>query len=93
MFTLLVLERLMAEIAHLEENADPECHHSFCPQEFPSELNELYKTSEHYRRSSQYSQRRFDDASSEEKLDLLPRERRFLPCHYFDYMCGSSTGS
>ena len=29
----------------------------------------------------------------EDRLRRLPPEQRFLPCHYFDYMCGSGTGA
>ncbi|KAL9106719.1 MAG: hypothetical protein Q9227_008288 [Pyrenula ochraceoflavens] len=26
------------------------------------------------------------------ELEHLPKDRRYLPCHYFDYICGTSTG-
>lgn len=27
------------------------------------------------------------------ELEALSPARRYLPCHYFDYICGSSTGA
>ena len=84
LWTLLVMQNLMGAIADKEE-AD-ENFHSFCPRPWPAELaSDLTK---------EEMEKKLDAGDSdEEKLRALRRDRRYLPCHYFDYICGSSTGA
>ena len=40
------------------------------------------------------SRRERESLATEDPLCCqLPLEDRFLPCHYFDYICGSGTGA
>lgn len=74
----------MEDIADIEA-ADGNVH-SFCPRPWPLELaSDLTK---------EETQKKQDAPDSDEKKFLaLRRDRRYLPCHYFDYICGSSTGA
>ena len=64
-----------------EENDD--CH-SFYPQGFPDHVSHVTRSEE--------EGNRLDRLHSHEHFKALDKEKRYLPCHYFDYMGGTSTG-
>jgi hypothetical protein len=86
LWSLLVLLKLMGIIAEEEENlaTDDSERHSFYPQDFPANVSHLDMNEEE-------SQRLYHIQSHEE-YKAWDRERRYLPCHYFDYIGGTSTG-
>lgn len=57
-------------------------YHSFHPQDYPENVS-------HVRRSPQ--ERRFLRVQRPE--EALDPARRYLPCHYFDFIGGTSTGA
>jgi hypothetical protein len=61
--------------------------HSFWPQSFPEHVTQTPFT---------FAETRKMKRQLEDKLldhcDALRDARKFLPCHYFDLICGSSTG-
>ena len=60
--------------------------HSFYPQAWPENVCQAPLTDEEARPiMAAYD--------AEMKLRALPRTRRYLPCHYFDHVCGSNTGA
>ena len=77
----------MEFVAEAEEKEDEdEIYHSFSPQSWPSHVSPAPLTPE--------EKTRVDEADGEEaKARALPKVRRYLPCHYFDNICGSSTGA
>lgn len=75
----------MGYIAEVEEE-DVTTYHSFSPQSWPRDVSQIPLTNE--------ERNRVDEAESpEERARALPCTRRYLPCHYFDSICGSSTGA
>ena len=85
-WSLLALERLMDFVSEAEEDLDRWTYHSFHPEPWPDDVSQLPLTEE--------QRTRITDADNEvDKARLLPRARRYLPCHYFDNICGSSTGA
>ena len=90
LWTLLVLKMLMYFIAEEEERLSPDndndCH-SFYPQNFPANVSHLeMNTVENTRLES------LDHTQSHQQFKAWDAEKRFLPCHYFDYIGGTSTG-
>ena len=86
-WSLLALDKLMEFIAEVEEEKeDEDIYHSFHPQSWPKDVSQIPLTDEEQTRSD-------DEASEEHKVRVLPGSRRYLPCHYFDNICGSSTGA
>lgn len=100
-----MLEELMTRIAREEErwNEGPEADevepsdeendlnglHSFWPEEWPANVcHGPYEAEECNRLQKVRS-----DSSKKAKCQAYKRSRRFLPCHYFDYIFGSSTGA
>ena len=84
-WSLLVLDKLMDCIAEQEEMYD-DIYHSFLPQKWPGDVSQVSL--------SDVEQTRINDANNDvDKTRALPRTRRYLPCHYFDSICGSSTGA
>lgn len=93
-WTLLVLERLMMSIADeerayagaysREQQAE---HHSFWPHPFPENATQGPFSLDEER------QLKLADGDQAAKCNALKDARKFLPCHYFDYICGSSTGA
>ena len=69
----------------LEEGKE-EIDHSFDPEPWPDHVCQAPLTPE----DEESIKSAWD---SKEKLRRTPRTRRYLPCHYFDYVCGSSTGA
>ncbi|KAH3907616.1 hypothetical protein HBI56_179990 [Parastagonospora nodorum] len=88
-WTLLVLQQLMICIAREESRQmnGSEEHHSFYPSQFPSNVTRGdYNDEEKEKRRLAPGHRAFTWA-------CVRDARKFLPCHYFDYICGSSTGA
>lgn len=83
-WTLLALQRLVVYIGAEEEKEGID--HSFHPQRWPENVYQAPLTTE----EEGPINAAYDP---EEKLRRLPRTRRYLPCHYFDHICGSSTGA
>lgn len=83
-WTLLALQTLVDYIGAEEEREG--IHHSFHPQKWPENVYQAPLTPE--------EEARINEAYDPEvKTRKLPRTRRYLPCHYFDHICGSSTGA
>jgi hypothetical protein len=85
-----MLQKLMEHIGEEEENEadDKICEmlHSFWPEEWPENVSQVDLSK---REKDQWDRARTPAA----KLRALKRSRRYLPCHYFDYICGTSTGA
>jgi hypothetical protein len=83
-WSLLALQKLMEYIA--EEEIPVQHEHSFSPQLYPDNVSQ-----------GPFTEKETNDLSAaadhEAKFRALSNARRFLPCHYFDYICGSSTGA
>jgi hypothetical protein len=69
--------------------------HSFWPEEYPPNVSHVPPTGPESSINDQYEQYRDErdahDASPENFRRWQP-SRRYLPCHYFDYIAGTSTG-
>ena len=91
-WSLLVLNKLMEEIAHIEQALDENVRldegngHSFHPEKYPRYVSRDLSDDEMKRL-------RKGENADREDFQALNNNRRYLPCHYFDYICGSSTGS
>ena len=87
-WSLLALNKLMEFVADEEETSehDDQRHdHSFVPHEWPSHVSHVWNEEE---------RRRLDDLKAHEKEYVaLDKQKRYLPCHYFDYIGGTSTGA
>ncbi|KAH5400365.1 hypothetical protein HBI47_197860 [Parastagonospora nodorum] len=88
-WTLLVLQQLMKYIANeeLKRKDDDDEHHSFFPSQFPEHVTQG-KDDEDERRKQQAA-----PGARVFTWEYVREARKFLPCHYFDYICGSSTGA
>jgi hypothetical protein len=80
----LALDKLMEFIADIEQRH--EVDHSFAPEVYPENASQGPFTED-----ENQDLRDADDA--EAKCRALSETRRYIPCHYFDYICGSSTGA
>ena len=60
-------------------------YHSFEPQDWPENVYQTPLTKE--------EEDKMKEVDLHMKVRELLRPRRYLPCHYFDYICGSSTGA
>ncbi|KAL9109011.1 MAG: hypothetical protein Q9227_006251 [Pyrenula ochraceoflavens] len=91
-WTLLVLNHLIGQIARIEqkldENApvDESASHSFHPEKYPKSVSRNISVTERQRLSEA-------EAQDADEAQALHPSRRYLVCHYFDYVCGSSTGA
>lgn len=83
-WSLLALQALIGYIGDEEEKGG--IYHSFHPQDWPENVYQAPLTEE----EETATKAAYD---SESKLRGLRRTRRYLPCHYFDHICGSSTGA
>ena len=70
-------------IADVEDQEEPH-HHSFRPQPWQVNVSQVKSSTEE---ENDY------DETDESTIGALPKSKRFLPCHYFDYIGGSSTGA
>lgn len=73
----------MDYIGNEEEKQDHD--HSFRPEGFPENVSQAPMTEE----EKQHINEAYDQG---QKFRRYPRTTRYLPCHYFDHICGSSTG-
>ncbi|KAK4944682.1 hypothetical protein LTR10_015852 [Elasticomyces elasticus] len=90
-WSLLVLQHLMKCIAAHEAgfvhdiSGQRDSHiHSFTPQPFRQNACQVLTPKEMRQRDAALTE--------EDKITVLEPVKRFLPCHYFDYIGGSSTG-
>jgi hypothetical protein len=98
-----MLEELMNKIARQEKRWDRDSDdedspddeedldglHSFWPEQWPTQISPgPYEDDENAKLQSID-----DERNVRAKCKALKRSRRFLPCHYFDYTFGSSTGA
>lgn len=85
-WSLLVLEKLFECIASEEQKLDGVHmeHHSFAPAHWPEDVSHLITPEQ---------RRSFTNAVGNQKFLAIDSAFRYLPCHYFDLMCGSSTGA
>lgn len=60
--------------------------HSFWPQRWPKDVTQLPLTEDQVQLAN-------EGQTDETQCRAMPASRRYLPCHYFDYICGSSTGA
>jgi len=94
-WSLLVLNSLLEyiEVVEMElageEYNSPKGLHSFWPQEHPVHVSHVPLNDEETQRLRDAEQT--DDQRA--RLRALRPSRRFLPCHYFDFIIGSSTGA
>ena len=79
----------MEYIADEEQNFNPnnEVLHSFHPQTWPENVSQIPSNAADERRNIEKA------GNLEDKCRAMLKARRFLPCHYFDHICGSSTGA
>ena len=83
-WSLLVLKRLMEHIGEIEEQG--KIYHSFFPEAWPENVTQVPLTEEEATAcKNAYSQ--------EDRLRAISRSQRYLPCHYFDEICGSGISS
>ena len=85
-WSLLVLQKLMEFVAEAEEKCDRQIYHSFHPEPWPDNVSQIPLTHEEQERAGKAN-------DGQHKARVLPQARRYLPCHYFDNVCGSSTGA
>ena len=88
-WTLLALKKLVEHIAEYETTQyEDAAQHSFAPGDYPEHVSKVA------RRSDEPRAQKPDDVSYEPPatFHLLYTSRRYLLCHYFDYIGGSSTG-
>ena len=80
----MALEKLIEYIGNEEESRGS--FHSFDPQPWPENVYQapLTEDEESYVKNAN---------NREEAVRRIPKNRRYLPCHYFDFICGSSTGA
>ena len=87
-WSILALEKLMYYIALQEEEIDKRTSSSFSPRPYPHNVSHLPVSSESQRETEHGSEN--GEVGEVYAIELT---RRYLPCHYFDYVCGSSTGA
>lgn len=92
--SLLILRDLMSKIGDEERRIDREdgpAHSSFSPFPYKPISRVVESTSESY-----HSRNRFEDSDAglynASPTDGLPHSSLYLPCHYFTYIAGTSTG-
>ena len=88
-WSLLALQKLMEYVAAEEQPRaveEPEILHSFYPEDWPGKVS-LQRSTE-LEECDEVTKTQDRQAA----LRMMSKARRFLPCHYFDIICGSSTG-
>lgn len=63
-------------------------HHSFWPEEWPENVTQVPPTKDQINVADEGFKN-----NKEARFHAMPPVQRYLPCHYFDYICGSSTGA
>lgn len=71
-------------------NGEPvgKVHHSFSPERWPENVTQVPPTE--VQRNVADQGFTYDE---EAQFHAMPAVQRYLPCHYFDCICGSSTGA
>lgn len=69
-----------------EEHDGKKVHHSFWPRPWPDNVSQVSQ-------SRELREKIMQAKNSEARRRAIPAAQRYLPCHYFDYICGSSTGA
>ena len=81
---------MVEKIAYIEQcrdqnvELDRAASHSFEPEEYPRHVSQRTSEAEH---------RQIENAQQDEIVGCLDDDVRYLICHYFDFICGTSTGS
>ena len=76
---------IATEEGQLDE--DEEVLHSFHPLDLPDDVSQLPLDATEERRNITNA------SDADGRCRAMHKTRRFLPCHYFDFICGSSTGA
>ena len=76
----------MEHIALKEVKSDETALHSFRPLDLPPNVSQVPLTEE----EQDFNR---DNDLLEDPVRNIPLTRRYLPCHYFDQIGGSSTGA
>ena len=85
----MALEKLMQHIAEEELNHEGgQAQHSFHPEAFP----DTYEDQSDQTSMSLEPFRSGMTLNGLVPMDAFVASKRFLPCHYFDFIAGSSTG-
>ena len=69
-----------------EEHDGKKVHHSFWPQPWPENVSQVPPNRDVKKKIEESYNR-------EARRRAIPPAQRYLPCHYFNYICGSSTGA
>ena len=77
---------LMKLIAETERGEDERVYTSFYPEQLPENVSQVPLTED------QQARLRSKGAFIRAKASVLSDDVKYLPCHYFDYICGSGTG-
>lgn len=76
----------MEYVAIAEKSCEDGCHHhSFSPVGWPNNVSQCGLTND--------EQSWWNNAAEDDEQKALLSTRCYLPCHYFDYIGGSSTGA
>ncbi|KAK4900239.1 hypothetical protein LTR27_002463 [Elasticomyces elasticus] len=84
-WSLLAVKKLMEYVARSEENHGEPHLHSFQPEPLPHHVCHVPLADSERDRQNQAH---YED----DRIAALAPSKRYLPCHYFDYIGGSSTG-
>lgn len=77
------MAQLMDHVCEIEmKHPDGAAAHSFSPMEYPSSVSQLHDN------DAETRSKRVKDG-----VQALDPSRRYLPCYYFDYIRGTSTGA
>ena len=94
--SLLILQDLMNKIGNLEKSlGGPEAESSFAPREYKPMAKQTSHThrENHTASSPSGTESPVDPEDTvPTPTDDLPNSSLFLPCHYFNYAAGTSTG-
>lgn len=77
----------MGVIADIEQRYDENYYHSFAPLEWPGDVSQIPLS-----KAEQQERNNIRPPDRRDTCRVLDKHKRFLPCHYFDYIGGSSTG-
>lgn len=88
----------MQKIGHLEEEDDgsggtSDVFTSFHPHELDKNISHVENEGGNDRFSREEDEMNAGEPGEVAEARKIPTEQRYLPCHYFDYIGGSSTGA
>ncbi|KAK4938042.1 hypothetical protein LTR10_021449 [Elasticomyces elasticus] len=90
--SLFILQALMEKIAQMEQQNPQPAYHSFSPAPYKDPRPRSAQPSDNASTGSGSRSHQNDSSSSMSEADLKAPEYRYLPCHYFDFIAGTSTG-